>query len=422
MPEGANAAAIAARFRQADELHRSGELQGAAELFGEIVAVQPHHFDALHRLGIIALQTQHAGESVTWFQKAIALRADSAAVHANLCTALHLLGRFDEALDAVTRALELKPDHVEAHNNRGSVLRNLGRNAEAPACYRAALAIDPEQPDAHFNLGLSLLLQGDFAAGWDEFEWRSRVPGFPGARRDISGPRWSGGEDIRGKTILLYTEQGLGDTLQFCRYVKPLADLGAKVLLQVPRALAPLMASLQGVHRLIGEGETLPQYDCHSSLMSLPLAFGTRLESIPAEVPYLFSDPQRLQSWREKLGPRSGARVGLVCSGRTNHANDRFRSIPLAALRELTATPVKFFSLQPEIREGDAQALRACAKLTHFGKALSGFRRYRRPDRLHGPGDLRGHRAHASGRRHGQAPLAAPACQSRLALDAGAHR
>ena len=205
-----------------------------------------------------------------------------------------MLDRPEEALASFDRALALRPDFAEAWNNRSTSLRSLNRWDEALASVDRALALQPEYPDAHWNRSLILLMAGDFQRGWPEYEWRLRVPSLGHQPRSFVQPRWSGAEALAGQTILVHAEQGLGDTIQFCRYASLLAERGARVVLEVQRPLRTLLAGLAGVDVLLSPGDELPPFDLYSPLLSLPLAFATELESIPAPRSYLAADPLRV--------------------------------------------------------------------------------------------------------------------------------
>ena len=227
--------------------------------------------------------------------------------------------------------------------------------------------------EAHFSQGLALLSIGNFKRGWEQYEWRWATKGYA-PKRDFVQPRWRGAEDLSGRTILLHSEQGFGDTLQFVRYAPLLAAKGARVVLQVPPPLKALMAGLAGVDVIVAQGDTLPAFDCHCPLLSLPLAFATTLLSIPAATPYLHANAGSVAKWQALLGERSGPRVGLVWSGNPNHKNDRNRFISSARLLPLLAVPgVRFVSLQKDLREGDAEVLRNRSEITHIGDQLDDF-------------------------------------------------
>jgi len=264
---------------------------------------------------------------------------------------LDYLGRFDEAEASVRTALRLEPEHAFAHFNLGNILCNLGRASEAEASYRTALRLRPDSPVWRASLGLALLLAGKFEEGWREFEWRWRTKD-----RVRVGPRfpfrsWNG-EVIGGRVIRLFANEGLGDALQFCRYVPQVASLGGRVVLAVQPALVRLLSRLPGASEIVATGGRPPSFDLRCALMSLPHAVGTTLETIPATTPYLTADPVDVAHWRERLAGFAGLLVGLCwAGGRSKYviqiAVDRRRSITLDALAPLgEVSGVQFISLQ----------------------------------------------------------------------------
>jgi hypothetical protein len=196
----------------------------------------------------------------------------------------------------------LQPRNVVTLNNRGNALRELKRPVEALASYSKALAVDPGHPGVEYNQSLCHLLIGDFAQGWREYESRWHGNAIDSPKRDFPQPRWSSQAPVTGKTVLLHAEQGLGDTLQFCRYARLVADTGANVVLQVQAPLKRLLGSLGGASAVLDGGDALPEFDYHCPLLSLPFAFGTRLDTIPGEVPYVGIDPARVSRWRQSWG------------------------------------------------------------------------------------------------------------------------
>jgi hypothetical protein len=251
-------------------------------------------------------------------------------------------------------------------------LHALQRLDEAIVSYGEALSIQPDYADAHWNLGLAKLAKGELAAGWKEYEWRWKLADSPG-QRHFPVPMWLGADNLRGKTILLHAEQGLGDTLQFCRYAALIHARGAKVILQVDRVLRSLLEPLRGVSQVVVFGETLPHFDFHCPLLSLPLAIGTTLETIPADVPYLRANPESVARWERKLGTRTQPRIGLAWSGNPGQAKDRNRSLPLEAIEPLLALPAQFVCLQKEIRARDADVLKRHPRLLHFENDIGDF-------------------------------------------------
>ena len=203
----------------------------------------------------------------------------------------------------------MRPDYAEALSNRGNTLQELQRFEEALASYDRALALRPDFAEAHFNEALCRLLIGDFDRGWEEYEWRWETGQLRKGKRNFAQPLWLGSNEITGKTILLHAEQGFGDTIQFCRYVPFVVERAARVILEVPKPLHELMSTLPGAAQVISRGEPLPDFDIHCPLLSLPLAFGTRLETIPSEDALSFRAQKRDESWRDRLGKHDKPRL-----------------------------------------------------------------------------------------------------------------
>jgi Tetratricopeptide repeat/Glycosyltransferase family 9 (heptosyltransferase) len=268
--------------------------------------------------------------------------------------------------------LAVKVDYAEAFNNRGVALQEQKRLDEALTSYDQAIVLKPDYADAHWNFSLLRLLTGDFERGWAESEWRWKNASLDLSERTFSQPLWIGAEAIDGKTLLLHHEQGLGDAIQFCRYVPLVAARGARVVLEVDRPLRQLMSGLAGVSHCLCKGEALPNFDMHCPLLSLPLAFGTLLETIPSTTPYL-SVPAPVQDWEAKLGPKDRLRVGLVWSGNPRHRDDIKRSIELNALSSLFDVAATFVSLQKELRAGDAALLRERSDIISLGQSFENF-------------------------------------------------
>jgi hypothetical protein len=285
-----------------------------------------------------------------------------------------MLKRFEEALACCDRAAALQPNLPKAHYNRGNALRMLGRFEEAVASYQRECAARPDFAEAHYNEALCRLLIGDLRRGWDEHEWRWRTKELGQGRRDFPQPLWAGGEEIAGRTILIHAEQGFGDIIQFCRYVRLVADRGARVILEVPPALYELMGSLRGAAQVVCTGHPLPRFDLHCPLLSAPRAFGTDLASIPAAMPYLRAAEERKAHWSARLGPRTRPRIGIAWSGYQAHKNDHNRSIALDAFSSIFAgSEVSLVSVQREVRDADAATLRERSDVLHFGDELTSF-------------------------------------------------
>ncbi len=346
----------------------------AMKSYDRALALAPNDLSILKDRGAALGFLQRSEEALECFDRALTLKPDDPYFLYKRGNALSDLQRHEEALATLDRAFELAPDDAEALGNRGNVLAALQRHAEALASYDRALELEPDSAMAHWNRGLALLRVGDYERGWQEYEWRSKLKMSSRSRQEFSQPRWRGELPIEGKTILLFWEQGFGETLQFVRYVPQVVALGAKVVLSVQLPLQALLANIDPSVTVIATEDSLPPFDLQCPLMSLPLAFKTRLETIPAETPYLSVGPDRITRWREQLPQSQSLRVGLVWAGNPEFLADRSRSIGLSPLLPLLSVPgVQFISLQKDLRAGDKELLRQHPQLVHFGDQLSDF-------------------------------------------------
>jgi tetratricopeptide (TPR) repeat protein len=301
--------------------------------------------DAYNNLSDLLRIGGRLAEAEACAREAVRLRPDYPSGQVNLGNALRDSGRFDEAQLWYLQALRAEPKHPQGLNNLASLLFDLGQVDEAISHYRSALALKPDYADAHTNLALALLLGGYFEEGWQEYEWRWRQDKNRLHLREFSQPLWNG-EEIDDRVLLIHAEQGFGDTLQFCRFIPPLAA-GRRIILEVQAPLKPLLADLPGIEAIVARGDELPAFDVHCPLLSLPRILGTTLATIPAETPYLRADPLRVAGWRERLGAHPGLRVGLVWAGNPAMGADRRRSIALEQFSVLADLPgVTFVSLQ----------------------------------------------------------------------------
>jgi len=393
-------------YQQGVSALQRGEAAEALRCLDQALAIQLHAA-ALSNRGLALQDLGRRQEALASFDRAVTLAPAMAELHCNRGAVLHDLKRHAEALAGYERALVLNPAYFEAWLNRGAVWQELGRPAEAVACYDRALRIRPDFAegylkrgvaqqslnhfdeaidnyhraagldgglvDARWNEALCRLAKGDYHQGWALYESRWRKPEFADLLAYYSGPRWSGLDDIRGKIMLLWTEQGLGDALQFCRFAPLVAARGATVIIRAPAVLKPVLERLEGVSRVIAQEEPLPPYDYHYPLMSLPAAFGTTLENLSATTPYLTAAPARVRQWKARLHGSLERRVGLVWSGNPAHQSDRWRSIPLAELAVLVRPGVRFVSLQKVLRDSDLPALAQFPSLEWHGEDLRDF-------------------------------------------------
>src|SRR5262249_26996503 len=310
----------------------------ALACFDEVLRLDPRHVARLNRGNALA-ELGRTEEALAEYDRVITMTPNHPAAQFNRGNALHALGRYAEAVGAFDRALALVPQHGEAWNNRGIALYALNRHPEALASYGRALALRPDHADAHYNRSLSLLITGDYGPGFAEYEWRNRRTGLAVHHRQWPKPLWLGEVPIAGKRIVIHAEQGLGDTIQFVRYAPLLSRAGAKVIVEAQPELVGLLSTVDGVLEIFSREQDLAEFDVHCPLPSLPHALRTGLASLPAEIPYLRSPPERLAKWRERMEQLRKPRVALAWSGNPAHPNDRHRSIPLALLDPLLSTP-----------------------------------------------------------------------------------
>ena len=332
------AAALQAKLNQGMALHRQGNLAAAERCYGEVLQRQPDHFDALHLLGVIARQTR----------------------------------RTEQGVELIERAIGFNPNVAEAYNNLGNALRDLKRPVEALASYDRAIALKPDFAEAHWNQSLCLLLMGHFEQGLHRYEWRKKL-NEPMGVRSYPKPVWLGEENIAGKTLFVYTEQGLGDTIQFCRYGKLVEARGAKVIMSVQQPLCELLKQISPKIRVLKSNEEPMDFDYHCPLLSLPLALRTTLETIPREQQYLKSDEELRSIWSARLSPTTKPRIGVVWSGNTAHTKLHYRSIELQQFATIFSPDADWICLQKEISEKDLARLRQLGRIAFFGDDLRDF-------------------------------------------------
>ncbi len=334
-----------ARFNLGVVLAARGAFDEAVTAYEQVARERPNLIAVHYNLGCCRLELGRPEQAVTTFEAAVRLAPGRGEIWNNLGIALQQCRRLEDACAVYRRAAELRPGHAGTWCNLGVALKEQGQTSAAIDAYREAVRLDPDSVEAHINLAHALLLSGRMEEGWREFEWRRRQAGFAPIASDR--PEWSG-EPLRGRTILLHAEQGLGDALQFVRFAPVVAGLGGVVILAVHRPLTRLLAACPGVTRVVAFGDPVPPHDLHCPLMSLPLVLG----GLDAPAPYLFADPDLTRHWAARLGG-GGRRIGLVWSGdprphdREAARVDRRRSMNAAHLAPLAALPgLRLISLQ----------------------------------------------------------------------------
>jgi Tfp pilus assembly protein PilF len=357
---------------------RNQKLEAAREYLGAL-ELHPGFFEAAFNLGVLFQEMGRSDEAVGCYRHALQCKPDLAPAWGNLGVALRDTGRVQDAVSSFRRALRLQPGEPDVLNNLGNALLAQHQYSEAIACFRdsllrapanpginlnlgnalrcsgrmgeaiqslrRALELQPDLAEAHWDLAFALLLQGDLAQGFQEYEWRWRRPDFP--LRRFASALWLG-EDLAGRTLLVHTEQGAGDNIQFARFIGQLPQRGARVLLECPPSLAALFESVDGVSRVIPKGDPLPEVDFHLPLLSLPQRLGVTLETIPTRTPYLQPPANRCVVLPPPHCPQDvRLKIGLAWRGNPQHPNDHQRSLPLALLEPLFAVPnVAFYDLQ----------------------------------------------------------------------------
>ena len=355
---------------------RRGLPADAVLQFDLALEVNPDEADAHNNRGNALKELKRLGDAVASYRKAIALRPQFAEAHVNLGNALLALERFDEALANYDRAIELKPyasavfsramvllklgrlddalagcdrtialdpNHADAHNGRGNALVALKRVDEALMSYDRSIALNPARAEFFYDRAHCRLLNGQYPEGWADHEWRWQSKGFPSKRPAIDAPPWRG-QNLQGRRILIFREQGYGDIIQFARYLPLLRQCGADVTFflspQLRRLLRPLTAGVEVISEPVGA-----RFDFQCALMSLPLGFKTDLSSVPNAVPYLGAEPDLIGRWRERIGTR-GFKIGIAWHGNPK-ALDKTRFIPLPQFIPLARLPgVRLISLQ----------------------------------------------------------------------------
>ncbi len=362
-----------AYYNRGVALQDLGRHAAAVASYDRAIALDGAYAQAYYNRGNALQVLGQAGAAIASYARALVLDPTHTEAYSNRGNALTSAGQFDAALADYDKALSIKPDCAETHYNRGIALKGLVRIDAAIASFTEAIRLRPDYADAQWNKSLALLLSGDLEQGWELYESRWQTAAFQAPRRAFKQPAWRGDQSLRGKTILLHHDQGLGDAIQFCRYATMVANLGARVILEVARSLAGLLGSVNGVAQVVAAGDPLPDFDYHCTLLSLPLAFRTRLSTVPAARAYLRGDTDKVSQWQARLGDAAQPRVGLVASGNPLHSNDLQRSIALADLLRELPRGFEYVLLQKELRDADRTVLAAHPAVRYFGTSLADF-------------------------------------------------
>ena len=386
------------------ELKRAEE---ACASYDQAIVLRPHFAEAYNNRGNALLELKRPEEALSSYNKAIALKVDYVEAYNNRGNALMELRRTDEALASYDRAITLKPDYAsawhgrgvcffklkryndafsaydkalslkptlaEAWQSRGLLFCALNRNDEALYAYDKALELKPDLFDVYFKKAVVHLSLGNFEEGLPLYEWRGKSNLFTSPLRDLLKPLWLGGENIKGKTIWVHSEQGLGDTIQFYRYIQKLESLDCNIIFETQAPLLSLIKSQNSKFQVVSYGAALRDFDVHCPLLSLPLAFKTTLATIPARAPYLIPSVEKVELWRGKLGEKKKFRIGLAWSGNPNFANADSKRIPFEMLSSILCSEAEWYSLQKDVRESDRKHLESCREIVDHTRALYDF-------------------------------------------------
>jgi len=364
-------------------LEQQGLHQHALKAFDRAVQLKPTNAEPWASRGATLHRLRRFEEAVSDNRRAHELDPESADICNNIGASLQYLRRDEEALSWFDKALGLRPNFIMALINKASSLAQMRRIDETVATYRQVKTIDPANTEAESYLSLIYLLIGDFEAGWELSRARWNAKMRPESYPDFHQRLWLGKEAICGKTMLVFADEGFGDTIQFARYIPMLAARGARVILSAEHALLAVLSGVPGVTQCVPKpSPSLPPFDLHCPIGMLPFAFGTRLETIPAPTSYLPPPSEaRVHDWERRLRERLGQyrlshdrklRVGLAWSGRAEHTNDHNRSIALQTLRHLLDADASFVSLQRDPRPGDLPFLHA-SRIVDLSSHLTDF-------------------------------------------------
>lgn len=346
-------------------LKNQGKSKEAIASYRRALELQPQLAGVHNNLGIVFRGLESLDQAVACFQQALQLQPDFAEGYHNLGGVYQDQGKLEEAVRCYRTALELKPDYVAAHNCLGGAMIAQGKIDEGVASVRHALQLDPDYADGHLHLAFGMLAHGNFADGWKEYEWRWKTSQLP--HREFDRPLWDG-KPLRDGTILVHAEQGLGDTLQFVRYLTLVRQHAGQVIFECPQSLTPLVNSIGSVAQVTRSGDALPDFDAHAPLMSLPRILQTTLSTIPDNVPYLAADSGLIDRWAERLESYEGLKIAICWRG--NPKRSQGRAIPLQAFGSLAAIEgVNLFSLQKEA-DSDRQELSSRVPVITFGQEL----------------------------------------------------
>jgi tetratricopeptide (TPR) repeat protein len=323
------------------------QYRACLECIDKVLCLNPQCPEAYNNRGLALKALGKNYEAIASFEQGIALQAYFPEAYLNLAAAYRGERRLTEALESIQKAIDQNPNYAQAHSNQGNIYQDLHQLDAAIASFDKAISLEPDLAEAYFNKSIALLLQGDYKAGWPLYEWRWVNDNKAALNRHPHLEVWSGKQSLQGKRILIQSEQGFGDTIQFCRFIRLVSELGSHVIFEVDAVLASLMRSVEGVHEILIQGQATPEADYKVQLMSLPGLFGLGLEDVGEIGAYIRVSPEKTQKWvAQTVNLRQS--IGIVWRGNPHHQNDQHRSIPLENFLARLSKDRHYVSLQLE--------------------------------------------------------------------------
>jgi len=363
-----------AAFRQRGRVFLMQKLyKRAISDFNSALDIEPNNFEVLTSRGIANCNQQKFNNAIEDFNHAIRVKPNSAHAYYNRALAYYKSDRTEHAIADFSHAIDIDPKHYRALNNRAMAYRDLHKFDKAITDLARSVTVKPDFADGFWNKALTHLMIGDYKNAWLLYEYRWASAHFPSPRRNFAKPLWLGQHSLKGKNILLHSEQGLGDTIQFCRYIKKFENIKCNVFLEVEKPLLRIMQSLLPKERLFEKGSTLPCFDFHCPLMSLPLAFSTTIETVPFPSAYLKANPERVIVWKQKLGKKTRPRIGLAWQGNKAHPKDKTRSLSIKEIFTDLSSDFEWYSLQRDLTLDEERLITNSKTIIHFGKEIGDF-------------------------------------------------
>ena len=352
---------------------KQGMLDCALSDFSQSILYEPRSAESYMLRGTLFGRTGKLDRAIFDLSQAIVFWPKFADAYYNRGLVYQKKCQTEQALQDYTVAINIDRAHIHALNNRGMIFRDQKMYQKAIYDFSTVLSIKPDFAQTHWNKALTHFMVGDYQSAWRHFEKRWECPTFTSEKRSFTKPLWLGAEGLENKSILLHSEQGLGDSIQYCRYVKSLEPKAGKIFLEVEKPLTTLMHSLLPPNQIFIKGEKLPEFDFHCPLMSLPLAFNTTITSVPFAKPYLHVSSARIDWWKEYLSDLKGLKVGVVWQGNRQHPNDATRSISLGLFIEKLQGNINWISLQKELSSEDSALIKKQNSIIHFGNLIGDF-------------------------------------------------